>query len=622
MATYTFEQKRDIIVKNPNQELVFKGRKARKKLLLHTHGVGLKDAIKKEDYFENADIYKSRHDLAISNKDMLMRTLQEEEQVFTARGGSNDYAGLSDEQETQVNQLLGNLVWGISLRQWVQQFGLQAYRNDPMGIIFMEVEQLLQTDGVNIDVPKCYPTYKSSESIYDYQPNGRCLEYVCFQLSVKELLEFGINDPDFTMFPENGRIKPKDKQTPYYRFVDDAMDIIVKRDNETITIVTNTVQPNPIKNEWGRVPAFIVSDLIQFDDPECFASPLGFVVELCDCFLNDRSIRDLQKKYHGFAKAVEPMLKCSTCGGEGEVKGSACPDCTPPGHNHGTGYKLRTKVSEVSKFPIEIFETIPRFNFKDIFGYVTPDIESWKQQDLSLDQLEQLIYFTYWGVGRMLGGPAAPSQPGKMGDKTAYEVRANLKPKYARLNSTADWAEKTENMIADLVGQFWIESYREGDSGICYGRNYILETPADLRQQYFDLRLNGAPDFLLDEAMERYLQAEYESNQMQLAKYTKLLRVEPFPHLELVDAKAIIPLDEDYNAKVYFGEWYDTLEDVYIIDTPVEKLRQDLQAYVKAKNIPPPPVAVPGAPGPGEKEEQMAQGAAVKKDVKTEAAES
>lgn len=610
MGTYTFEQKQDIILKNPHQNLIAKAREHNKKLLLHTHGVGLKDAIKKEDYFENADIYKSRHDLAISNKDMLSRVLSEEDQVFTARGGSSHFQ-LSDQQEAQLNAVLDSVVYGINLRQWIKTFGLQAYRNDPMGVILMEIEEVFEFDGVELPMPKCYPTYKSIQGIYDYQPDGRNLEYICFQLNVEQLNKFGIEDPDFEMTSDNGKIHPRNKQTPYYRFVDDEMDIILKRDNNKVIIVTSTKQRNPIPNPWGKVPAFIASDLIKFDDPECFGSPLQFIVELCDSFLTDRSIRDLQKKYHGFAKAVEPMMKCTTCGGEGQVKGSACPDCTPPGANRGVGYKLRTKVSEVSKFPLEILETIPSFDFRSIFGYVTPDIDSWKQQDASLDQLEQLVHYTYWGVARNTGMQGA--QPaGKTGDKTAFEVKSNLKPKYARLNSTADWAEKTENMVADLIGQFWLDSaYKPGGSPIAYGRNYILETAADLRQEYFDLRLNGAPDFILDEAMERYIMCLYESSLVQQAKYLKLLRVEPFPHIELVDAKTIVPVEEDYWAKVYFGEWYDTLEDLYIIETPIVKLRQDLKDYVTAKDIPPTPAPVPpGAPSPGQKQESAAAGAA------------
>ena len=363
------------------------------------------------------------------------------------------------------------------------------------------------------------------------------------------------------------------------------------------------------------MPAFTASDIFKFDDPKCFASPLQFVIELCNSFMTDRSIRDLQKKYHGFAKAVEPLLKCPTCAGIGETHGNACPDCTPPGQNKGIGYKLRTKISEVSKFPLEILSEVQRFDFRNIFGYVTPDIDSWKQQDATLDQLEQLIYYTYWGVSKptqIQGTQAA----GKTGDKTAFEVGSNLKPKYARLNYTADWAQNTENLIADFIGQFWFDSaYQIGTKPISYGRNYILETANDLWGTYSDMRLSGAPDFMLDEALDRYLNALYQANPMQLAKYQKLTKVEPFPHLLPADAKAIIPKEEDYWAKIYFGEWYDTLADIYIIDTPVETLRTALAAYVKAKDIPPTPAA-PITGDESQTEEQTAQKLQIRAQLK------
>ena len=59
MATFTFDQITDIIVKNPHEKLIADARTANKLFMLHTHGLGMKEAIKQEDYFENADIYKS-----------------------------------------------------------------------------------------------------------------------------------------------------------------------------------------------------------------------------------------------------------------------------------------------------------------------------------------------------------------------------------------------------------------------------------------------------------------------------------------------------------------------------------------------------------------------------------
>ena len=611
MGKYSISEIKAIILTNPNKDLVHKGQQAAAKLTMHLYGKGLKDSMKREDYFENADVYKARSEKPVSNRDIFARLLQQEDMVFTARGGSSRF-GLSDAQEKQMNALLSNVRYNLSLRNWIKNFALPAYRTDPMGLIFMEVEQMLEI-GANgaITTPKCYPTYKSSQSIFDYQTNGRDLEYVCFTLTIKEVLALGITDKDFEVSQDNQNKTQSEKITNYFRFVDDEKDIIVKKQDTTVIIATN-VKKNPIPNPWGKTPAYIVSDLMQFDDPQCFTSPVGFVIELADCFLYDRSIRDLQKKYHGFAKAIEPLLKCPTCEGTGLAKGAACPDCTPIGQDKGIGYKLKTKVSDVAKFPLEILENA-NFDFRKIFGYVAPDIATWNKQDASLEDLERIIYRTYWGteMESKTSGAKMSSSGGSVStdntQETATKTLSNLQPKYARLNVTADWAERLENLIADFIGQYWLgESFKEAQ--ITYGRNWILETPNDLIQQYYDMRKNGAPDFMLDEALERYLRCLYQNNPTQLAKYMKLLEVEPFPH---VDAKnclppgatptngmMVIPSDDDYLAKIYFGEWYNTLQDMYIIKTKPDQLKKDLAAYVEAKEIEEPEPVVPPTGGP------------------------
>jgi hypothetical protein len=44
--------------------------------------------------------------------------------------------------------------------------------------------------------------------------------------------------------------------------------------------------------------------------------------------------------------------------------------------------------------------------------------------------------------------------------------------------SFAEWAEKTEMMLADLIGMYWFDGYKKSQIG--YGRYYVLDTPDDL----------------------------------------------------------------------------------------------------------------------------------------------
>lgn len=564
-----FEQVRAIVKDSPNKAAIDKGKAAANKLMLHLHGRGMDSAIKHCEHFASPEIHKVQKEYAISNKDLFGRILQQEDLVFSARGGSS-YFSLPDADENSMNAILDNVRDGYSLRKWVRNFALQAYRADPMGVIFMEMETAKVDTAGRMQEPRIYPTYKSIHGIHDYKTSGRKLEYICFRLSAGECRAYGINDDSI-------KNVPADKPSTFFRVVDDAKDLVVELKEGEVRLVTNMTQKNPIANTLNRTPGFVVSDLVRFYDPAEFVSPVDLVVELADTFLYDRSIRDLQKKYHGFAKAVEPLLKCSTCSGEGFVGAKACPDCTPNGATKGSGYKLKTKVSDVSKFPLEVLET--GFDFKRIFGYVTPDIESWEKQDRSLDDLEELMEMTYWGTIRM-----KRPKPGENGnDTTATEVKSNDAPKEARLNMTADWVEDTENRIADFIGQHWFDNWKK--ASIRLGRDYILKTADELMEAYQTMRTKGAPDFTLDEALEKYYRAKYQNSPLMMVKYMKMLDVEPFPHIAISQAKGIITNFDDYNAKLYFGEWCNTIPDAYWITKKPQDLRNLLTDYVKGKGL-------------------------------------
>lgn len=570
---YTFEQVRDIILKNPNRSVVENGRAMCDKYMLHLYGRGMASAIEHCKHFVNDDLYKVQKEYAISNVDLFGRVLQQEDMVFTAKGGSSSF-GLQDNQERQMSVALDDVSYGLNLRKWIRNFALPAYRSDPMGVIFIEVDQLMvDASGQIMNEPRAYPTYKSSHCIFDYLSNGRKLEYISFQLTVEEARSFGIIDEELNNVNAGNK-------TEYFRFVDDAKDLIVKRKDANIFLVTNITQRNPLPNEWKRTPAFIISDLIQFYDPQTFVSPLHLVVELADCFLYDRSVRDLQKKHHGFSKAIEPLLLCGTCNGNKFIEGGNCPDCTPPG-GEPTGFKQKTRPADVARFPMSVFEA-GSFDFNRIFGYVSPDIKGWEKQDMSLNDLEVMINRTYWGTSTQTktSGPATSQTQ----EETATKTDTNQRPVEARLNMTADWCEKTENLIAGYLGEYWFDRV---DPSIAYGRDYILKTPDELMETYQTLRTKGAPDFSLDEALEKYYQAKYQNNPVQLAKYLKMLDVEPFPHISVLQAKPLIADFNEFNCKLYFGEWANTVPDAKWVSSTItaDMLRNELREYVKDKGL-------------------------------------
>lgn len=541
-----------ILQLNPNKQLLANAVSVSNKLMMHVLGKGLSNYLNRADYFENQDIYGERVKGAISNKDMFARLLQREEMVWSAQGGASFYQGLNEDQTVEFNARLDAIRFGFSIRKWIKEFSLKAYRTDPMGVIFVEKDI----------AGNPYPTYKSTSSIFDYLPNGRGLEYIIFRLTFSDAAALGIDTGD----------RKGQEKSNYYRVVDDQQDVIYLWENGTLSIQGEVITHD-------GVPALIVSDIIDFTNTQNFLSPLNDVVELADCYLHDRSIRNLSKKYHGFAKAIEPLLTCSTCMGTGYLSSNCCPDCTDtPGATKGSGYKLRTKVSDVARFPIDGEKPI---KVQDYFAYISPAIDVWNKQDASLVDLENLARDVYWGTYSRQA-TTGPDSGNPSLEETATKTLADLQPVYARLNLTADWAENTENAVCNIIGQMLYADSFKG-SMRTYGRYYILETPDDLFEAYLNAKSKGAPQSSLTDLLKKYYHSLYQEDKIRLSIMLKLMQVEPFIHYTTAQVQASNPAKMDYLAKMYYSEWLSSKDDTYLMVKKADALIADLYAYVAVK---------------------------------------
>jgi len=567
-----FPQIQQIIKLNPNKQLIENARIVANNLMMQVYGVGLQDSLPKYGYFESDAIHTERKQGAISNKDLFERILKREEMVFTAQGGVSYYDGLNPEQTLLFDAVLDNIRYNMTIRKWVKEFALNAYRTDPMSVLYVEVSP----SGLQV-----YPTYKSISCIYDYKTTGRKVEYIAFNMTVGDCLNFGVIDPDLDNM-QSGQI------TSYYRFVDDAFDYIVKNTDGIIS------EYSKLSLLFDSVPAIITSDLINFQNPAQFSSPLDRTIELAQEFLQDRSIRNLSKKYTGFQKVIEPLLQCGTCNGTGYLSGAACPECTTGRQDKGSGFKLVTKVSDVARFPIDVDS---QFDFKKYFGYIAPDITTWDKQDTSLNDTENFMVDTYWGtVNRTTTTGPTQGETGLDSNKTATQVNEDIKPIYARLNMTADWAEQTENALCDFIGEYlYPGSFKK--SARTYGRYYILETPDEIRVTYLDAKAQGAPQSTLNEILSKYYHSLYAENKIKLNIALKLMAVEPFIHYTTIQVQTMNPSRVDFFCKMYFSEWLATLEEGYLVITKPDKMLADLVAYSAKKMVLPADLLVPPTVG-------------------------
>lgn len=524
MATLTREQIKDILINRPNAKLIEKANAMRKKLKVHLHGLGLADYLAQIETYERPEALALRRQYAKSNKDMFSRVLRPIDKIFSAKGGGY-FFDLPDSSKAAFTAQLRNVENGYSSRKWVENFWKPRYFDDPMGLIFMELEE----DGSEV-----YPTYKSSEDVYDYYNEGRELKYLVLRTDDKEI----------------------------FRVVDDSFDALYRFDGKKVTKIPSQTFPN----YFGYVPAKIISDLPYNGSEKLFASPIDDLIELADEFLRDDSVRTIYKFKHGFPKAWKYAEMCGDCKGSGHIEAQTCKSC------NGTGKKLDSKVSDI--MVLSVPEQGQPTVAPDVAGYVTPDIEYLQQSMTELKDLENLIFQTHWGT----------HQKEDTANETATGRFIDVQPVNDRLNGYADAAESIETFITDAIGKFTYPTSYNGCS-INYGRRFLIESPDAIWKKYEDARQKGAPLTTLDEHLREYLESKYQNNSLELQKYLKQMKVEPFVHLTIAEAKLNVPDSSEYLKKLYFCEWAALVpQNDWLIKNEID-LRKSLADYVASKNL-------------------------------------
>lgn len=521
----SLEEIKKIIKDNPNREIVDLAVKMQKRLSVHVLGIGVDYYLSKINNFENADQFQVRKKYARSNKDIIERITRPIDKVFSATGGSTFY-DLPENKNQEFRNKLKNVENGISLKKWIEEYWKIAYMCDPMGIVFIEVDE-------NGDA---YPTYKSSSSIYDYKLNGRNLDYIVFKENTKD---------------DSNR----------YRVIDNNFDYIIESRGEEIKIIQNETY----KNYFGEVPAIICSN-IPIIGSNGFKSPIENIVEIADEYLRENSVKSVYKLLHGFPKPWEYISECKECNGTGSVNAEICPSCK------GTKADLKKDVSETRFLPIP--DSNDAKIAPDIAGYTAPSIEAWSKMSEELKELESLMFETLWGTKQLEKGE----------NDTATGKFIDTQPINDRLSKISESAETIEKFITDSLGFYYYNSSYNGSS-INYGRRYQIESHDSIWKKYEEARKNGAPDTILDDFLFEYTQSKYENNSLELQIQLKLLEVEPFKHLSVSDVKSLELEGIDYYKKVYFNEFVSTLSDNEIIYKTSKTLRDNLTNYVTKKII-------------------------------------
>jgi hypothetical protein len=520
-----------IIAQHPSKVWLLHAQRCTQKLLMHIKGIGLDAYIDRIDAWEKEDIIKIRKKYAVSNQPMFSRILRPLDKVFSAKGGSA-YYNLGDAQTQKFKQYLSNIVFGYTLKQWLEVFWMPATAYDPMGLIMVEIDQM----------GHAYPTYRSLLDIYEMKMTGRNVEYVIFNI-----------DDRITQAFKDGE-GPKDK---LYRIIDDVSDRLVRLDNGRIVDVSESYP-----NYFGRVPATVISNI--YDPAKCqFVSAVDDVIELADQFLREGSVKNIFKNYFGFPIAWGYQSACPECKGQKVLNGRPCDYCK------GSGIKSKYDPSEIVALPVPQSKDEPILA-PDVAGYITPDIEGWGKMTDELDLLERYMFQTLWGTHQV-------DDKGK--NETATGKFIDTQPVNDKLNKFSDAEEMVETFITDLIGGYLFGQAYKGSS-ITAGRRYMIETPDEIWEKLQSARKDGAPTAALYDLYNDYLQARYSANAMEMQKMLKLAKIEPLPFVRYDEFARLQTFpDVILRKKFWFERWVCSKTEPEILTGDLVTLQKDFDQF-------------------------------------------
>lgn len=523
-----------ILTHNPNKRYVEKVKEYCADTTMHMTGLGLKDALTKIDYYESDRLLKLRQLHSPSNQDFYGRLHRPVDKIWTAKGGSVNYL-LPDAQKKTFQSIMSDVINGYSIRAWLETFWLPAYWYDPMGIILMEV-------GNN----SSYPTYKSVQDVFDMpHPKGRHFDYLVFKVE-KGKPENVFQDVNKTLASPAG----------YYRIIDDEYDRMVKWDGSTITVI----EEETYINYYGKVPAATASDI--WDNVKQFyVSPDDDTIPIAWQHLRNRSVMVMFELHHGFPLNWQYESKCSKCRGTGKLSANDCDSC------NGTGKESKKDVSKLILLPFPKSKDDPIITTPG--GTVEAAIDSWQEMKLTIEQNYKEAHYCTWGT----------HQVEDSSQETATGRFIDVQPVNDRLGKYSNAAEWMETWITDMMGSFYFPN-TYGGCEINLGRRYLVE-PADVIAEKLQKAVAGKMSYSYMKTLYfQWVDSEYSGDEMTRLRLTMEFKLDPAPFMSIPDAKNAYINPNDYQKKLYYGQWLETLPMNWFYTTTFTTLQNQFDTYI------------------------------------------
>ena len=469
------------------------------------------ELIEKIEGIESGVKAEARRKYSRNIKDLFGRIFQPIDNIHYATGGVKDYDILNQDVKLEFLNKIANIRDGKPLSEWVQDYAIKLMNTDPNGLIFLEY-----TTSPMMDI---YPTYKSIENIRYYESRGQMVEYVIFEPYKKDTRTF-------------------------WRVVDDISDRTFEQIGSEYKIVPESTFNHP----FGQVPALICSNIQKAGEEERL-SAIDDIIDISKEYARDQSFLTLYKIYKANPIFWKYVQYCGDCGGAGKVEEETCSTCD--GHGKMMG---KSDVTGVVELPIPDDRDSPIIA-PNIAGFISPDLDVWKQYGEELNTLEEKMYRTHWGTSFGIQNMSNV-------EKTATEIIYNKQPLENRLNKYADYIEYVEWKLCEFILNFYDLTKKRSESRITInlGRRYIVESYDVLLERYETSVKAEENSVVLDKLFSEYLSAKYRNNPIDLQISLLKMRIEPYLHLPLRSVLEIFG-NEEAQRKVLYQKWWQTVVD-------------------------------------------------------------
>ena len=540
---------------------IAKSRKQAEKINMHITGQNVKSYLETLDDYETQAQKKLREKLVKSTRSLFSFILRPSDKIFTAKGGSINY-NLSKEKISFLKRNISSIADGLDIKKYLKKVVKKHYIIDPNGILFIDIDKDGALETYVID----------TRDIFWYDNKGNTVKGLIFEPYKQKLTE--TERKVFESISDERLKKEEDKI--YFRVMDEVSDRIFVNDSGKISLVPNS----EISNYFGFVPAMILGDEKDYNS-DVFESVIADVVDDADEYLRDLSIKTVHKLAHAYPRYWSYAQACTRCEGEGEIAGALKPntdpqeyeDATPCTSCGGDGQKKRSSPSDemILNMPEDGEQKIA----PEVAGYVSPDLETAKFYETSLKEARNLMFQAMWGT--------TYEQSGKR--ETATGRWLDKQPVEDRLRDISYTFARYHKFMLDCYGIVILRN-KSYESSVSYGTRYNLEGADDILKMYMDASKENISELGILDMRNRYFEAEYESDPLELAKRKKLSLLEPFPTQSVKDViDAGVYPDDDILKKIYYSTWVQTLTPELIIFKTPKQLEDAFNIYIKTKTL-------------------------------------